>query len=149
MNILALDAANFCGYAHSNGVSGVWEYKKKKTDSPGAKWLMFIARLRAFLKQHPTDKIVYEQAHHRGGAATHSGHGYIACIEYVASSKGITVGSAHSATIKKHATGSGRASKDQMMEACIEKLGITPMDDNEADALWILNLAISEEEGED
>jgi len=144
MNVLALDAANKCGYAHTNGISGVWRYNKKKTDHPGTKWLVFMARLRDMLQNCPTDKIVYEQPHNRGGAATHSGHGYITCIEYVASGLGIEVDSVHSATIKKHATGSGRASKEDMIKACQEKLGVEPMDDNEADALWLLQVAVSE-----
>ena len=48
---------------------------------------------------------------------------------------------AFSATeIKKHATGKGNASKPMMIEAARNKLGYTGADDNEADALWILDL---------
>lgn len=141
MNILALDASNKCGFAHTNGESGVWEYKKKKTDSPGAKWIVFMARLRDMLRKNPTDLVAYEQPHNRGGAATHSGHGYVTCIEYVCSGLGVQVESYHSATIKKHATGKGKASKQEMVDACRDRLGIEPQDDNEADALWIRELA--------
>ena len=43
-------------------------------------------------------------------------------------------------TIKKHATGSGRASKMEMMAAA-RKRGWVPKTDHEADALWILDYA--------
>ncbi len=44
------------------------------------------------------------------------------------------------ADIKIHATGKGNAKKDDMMAAARER-GWTFKDDNEADALWILDLA--------
>ena len=43
--------------------------------------------------------------------------------------------------MKKFATGKGNADKGQMIEACQEKLNIQTNDDNEADALWILEWA--------
>jgi len=44
-------------------------------------------------------------------------------------------------TIKKHATGKGNASKEGMVVAAIEN-GWQPKDDNEADALWLLDLVL-------
>ena len=43
-------------------------------------------------------------------------------------------------TLKKHATGSGRAKKPEMIKAARAR-GWNPKDDNEADALWLLDLA--------
>ncbi|MGI9295976.1 MAG: hypothetical protein ACR2PS_18490 [Pseudomonadales bacterium] len=43
-------------------------------------------------------------------------------------------------TLKKHTTGSGKASKKQMVEAVV-KWGLAPADDNEADALALLDYA--------
>ena len=42
--------------------------------------------------------------------------------------------------IKKHATGKGNANKQAMIEAAQEKWERPMVDDNEADALWILDL---------
>jgi len=42
--------------------------------------------------------------------------------------------------IKKFATGKGNSGKPAMIAAAQEKLGYTGEDDNEADALWILEL---------
>ncbi|SFM91671.1 hypothetical protein SAMN05421863_106912 [Nitrosomonas communis] len=50
--------------------------------------------------------------------------------------QGVPVG-----TIKKHATGKGNASKDEMI-ASVRELGHAPIDDNEADALALLHWAL-------
>lgn len=54
--------------------------------------------------------------------------------------EGIPVG-----TIKKHATGKGNASKDEMIEA-MKARGHSPADDNEADALALLHYALTQQE---
>lgn len=45
--------------------------------------------------------------------------------------------------IKRHATGKGNANKEAMMEAAAAKFGPVA-DDNQADALWLLDLAKKE-----
>jgi Holliday junction resolvasome RuvABC endonuclease subunit len=47
---------------------------------------------------------------------------------------------AHLQAIKKHATGNGRADKAAMMRAA-QAMGWRPVDDNEADALWLHSYA--------
>lgn len=103
------------------------------------RWIEFRAWLCRLLDVAPADVIVYEQAHHRGGAATHVAHSLISCVETVAAERGIEVTSRHTATIKKHAIGAGRGGKEAMMSAAFE-MGWNPQDDNEADALWLLDL---------
>lgn len=49
---------------------------------------------------------------------------------------------AHLQTIKKHATGNGRAGKEEVTAAAVRRFGPVA-DDNEADALWLLDHAIS------
>ena len=46
------------------------------------------------------------------------------------------------ATIKRHVTGKGNASKDEVVKA-VRARGHAPKDDNEADALALLDWAIS------
>jgi Holliday junction resolvasome RuvABC endonuclease subunit len=45
------------------------------------------------------------------------------------------------ATLKKYATGSGKASKGQVLQAAQKRLGYDGIDDNEADALWLRAIA--------
>lgn len=139
MRLLALDLATKTGWAHSDGASGVQDFSPRRGDSPGMRWLEFKAWLGRLLDSAPADVIAYEQAHHRGGAATHVAHSLISCVEQVAAERGIEVTSRHTATIKKHALGKGRGDKDAMIAAGKER-GWKCADDNECDALWLLDL---------
>jgi crossover junction endodeoxyribonuclease RuvC len=139
MRLLALDLATKTGWAHSYGASGVQDFSPRRGDSPGMRWLEFKAWLCRLLDSSPADVIAYEQAHHRGGAATHVAHSLISCVEQVAAERGIEVTSRHTATIKKHALGRGRGDKLEMIEAAVQR-GWFPKDDNECDALWLLDL---------
>lgn len=143
MNILALDLATKTGWAHSSGASGVQDFAPRRGDSPGMRWIEFRAWLNRLLDSAPTDVIAYEQAHHRGGAATHVAHSLISAVEVIAAERGIEVTNRHTATIKKHALGSGRGDKaDMMIAACRRGWSLT--DDNECDAMWLLDLVRGE-----
>lgn len=144
MNVLALDLATKTGWAHTCGESGMQSFATRRGDSPGMKWIEFRAWLVRLLDLVPVDLIVYEQAHHRGGAATHVAHALISTVEAVAAERGIEVTSRHTATIKKHAVGKGNAGKEEMVEAAEECFGREGevMDDNRADALWLLHLVM-------
>ena len=85
--------------------------------------------------------VFYEQAHHRGGAATEYAVGCVATVQAWCAEHGIEHAAVHSATIKKHATGKGNAGKQEMV-AAMQALGFRPEDDNEADALALLDWAI-------
>jgi len=144
MNILALDLATKTGWAHSDGGSGVQDFKPRRGDSPGMRWVEFTAWLRRLLDACPTDIIAYEQAHHRGGAATHVAHSLIGMVEKVSAERKIELTNRHTATIKKYATGNGRASKEDMMEAARKSFCVDIIDDNHADSLWLLELVVEE-----
>jgi Holliday junction resolvasome RuvABC endonuclease subunit len=87
------------------------------------------------------DVICYEQAHHRGGAATACCVGLVTEIQAFAAEHDIELMPVHTATLKKFSTGSGRASKTDMIEAA-EQRGWNPQDDNEADACMLLEYAL-------
>ena len=146
MNILALDLATRTGWAHTCGESGVQDFSPRRGDSPGMRWLALRAWLNRVLDMVPTDLIVYEQAHHRGGAATHCAHAMIGVVESVAAERKIEVTNRHTSTIKKFAVGKANAPKERMLIAACERWdGV--IDDNHADALWLLALVASEMEG--
>ena len=144
MNILALDLATKTGWAHSGGGSGVQDFAPRRGDSPGMRWVEFQAWLRRILDSCPTDVIAYEQAHHRGGAATHVAHSLIGIVEKVAAERKIELTNRHSKTIKKYATGNGNASKEKMMEAGRKAFCQDFIDDNECDACWLLELVVED-----
>jgi Holliday junction resolvasome RuvABC endonuclease subunit len=144
VNILALDPATHCGWAHSNGLSGTWDLSVKKDESSG----MRLMRLRQKLDE--TDAcagvsiVMFEAA--RGGMPGRLGalvvsseiQGVIKlwCEENHKPYKGVSP-----SEVKKHATGKGNANKKLMMLAATDKWNKEMVDDNEADALWILDFA--------
>jgi hypothetical protein len=145
IRILALDLATKTGWAHSLGPSGVQDFSPRRGDSPGMRWLNFRGWLNRVLDDAPADVIAYEQAHHRGGAATHVAHALISTVEAIAAERNIEVTNRHTSTIKKHAISTGGRGKVEMLEAARAKWGErTIQDDNEADALWLLDLVTNE-----
>jgi Holliday junction resolvasome RuvABC endonuclease subunit len=139
MNILALDLATRTGWAHSCGESGVQDFTARRGESPGMRWLALRAWLNRVLDMAPTDLIAYEQAHHRGGAATHCAHAMIGVVESVAAERHIEITNRHTGTIKKFAVGKGNADKKAVCDAA-EARWSNVIDDNHADALWLLEL---------
>lgn len=94
-------------------------------------------------RRYPAWLFVYEQAHHRGGAATEILVGMTTRIQEFAAEIGAEHVAVHSGTLKKWATGSGRAGKPEMIVAANRwrgyKAELAPItDDNEADAVCLL-----------
>ena len=87
------------------------------------------------------DAIFFEEVHrHLGVDAAHAYGGFLAhvtawCEHHQIPYEGVPVG-----TIKRHATGKGNANKEAMI-AAMQSCGFSPGDDNEADALALLQWA--------
>lgn len=100
------------------------------------KFRRWLSELKAGLDK--VDAVFFEEVRrHVGVDAAHAYGGYLAtltawCEHHQIPYQGVPVG-----TIKKHATGKGNASKDEMIAASIKR-GLTVADDNEADALALL-----------
>ncbi len=146
MKILALDLATTTGWATNalDRVSGTVEFALRRGESPGMRFLRCRAWLNEFwqLIGARLDVLVYEQAHHRGGAATAVCVGLVTTAQSFAAEHDIELMPVHTASLKKWATGKGNASKEMMIEAARVR-GWQPQDDNEADAELLLDYAIS------
>jgi Holliday junction resolvasome RuvABC endonuclease subunit len=146
MKILALDPANACGFAHSDGHYGVWNLTTSGTEHAGRR----LNRLADLIRQAHSDwgfeRIVYEDASFGGiNQNTKAKHNQLAGIIWaVACYLNVPCEAYKPTTIKKFATGSGNAKKPQMIAALKTRLGIETTNDNIADALWILELAKSD-----
>jgi Holliday junction resolvasome RuvABC endonuclease subunit len=138
-SILALDPANLTGWACSNGTSGTWDLNRHGNRLVALKG--FIAAMVAGVGH--IDLIAFEESSfgsvNPNTAAMHNELRGI--IKLCAAERGIECKGFHPTSIKAFATGSGRAKKPQMIAACKRLLGKVPRDDNEADALFILELA--------
>ena len=149
MRILALDIATKCGFAISGSTSGTWDLTTKRDESKGVRLIKLRNLIQQTHENKPLDLVVFEAVrafrHQQAVVCQSELQGVVKAwchdnnIEY----KGYT-----SSEIKKHATGKGNAKKDQMIKAAAEMFEIKIFDDNHADALWILDLAKKQLEGE-
>lgn len=145
--ILALDPAALCGWAHFDGktiTSGTWTLHKGQNEANGMRLLRLKTRLSERLDSG-VDLVVYEyNPFLRGRNAVQRAGEMAGVIKVWCEGLGLNYADYSAAAVKEYATGKKKADKDAMVHACIHKFGIEPTDDNEADAVALLNLAMSE-----
>jgi Holliday junction resolvasome RuvABC endonuclease subunit len=150
MTICALDLATTTGYAslvQGILVSGSYKCRNKAKEPWGSCFLSFKRWLREWLIQEKPEKLYYEEVRRwSSGDAAKAYCGLRAVMLMECEMWGIEVVGVAVGTIKKHATGSGKASKDEMIEAAWRRWGVRTKSHDTADALAILSLAISLEE---
>lgn len=144
MKILAIDPATRCGWAHSDGMGGTWDLSIRRDESAG----MRLLRLRGKLKEiHQTlgiEVLAFEAA--RNAAPKMQGALVIqaqlqAVIVTFCEDNQIQYRGFSPTEVKKHATGKGNASKEEMIHFAKQKWPLIQIaDDNHADALHILSL---------
>jgi len=141
LRILAIDPATHCGYAVSRKLYGVWDLTPKRDESIGMRLIRFRAKMNEVIESEKINVVVFERpgGQHAGAVIVQSeiqGQIKVICedhnIEYRAYS---------SQEMKKYATGKGNSGKPAMIAAAKERLGYKGNNDNEADALWLLEIA--------
>lgn len=146
--LLALDLGTRTGWAvlppSGQIASGVHEFRPGRFEGAGMAFLRFERFLAdAANASGPFDAVVFEEVRaHRGMIAAQVYGGFLAhltawCERTSTPYLGVPV-----ATIKRHATGKGNAGKADVIKA-VRARGFGPKDDNEADALALLDFAIS------
>lgn len=144
MKILAIDPGTHCGWAlYADGVtaSGVWNLRGGRFEGGG----MRFVRLQQYLEAiGPVDQVYFEEVRrHLGTDAAHIYGGIIAVLAAHCEHRGIPYAGIPVGTVKKRATGKGNADKDAMLAAARARWPEqTVLDDNQADALWILETAM-------
>jgi Holliday junction resolvasome RuvABC endonuclease subunit len=140
MNALALDLGTQTGYAIlKDGQITIGTKKLRRgKEASGVRALDFYRWLNQTIQEYSIGQVYFERVYaHSGSEAAHL-YGYFmytlaaVCEELHVKCTGIPV-----TTIKKYATGSGRATKGEMMDFA-KRRGFNPVDDNSADALAIL-----------
>jgi Holliday junction resolvasome RuvABC endonuclease subunit len=141
--ILALDPGLLTGYAVRMGsaiMSGVWDLHGTRFEGAGMRFL----RLRSHLESvEGISAIYFEEVHrHLGTAAAHCYGGMVATIMAFCEDKKIPYSGVPVQTVKKHATGKGNANKDRMVVSARMRWPDQFVEnDDQADALWILDYA--------
>ena len=151
--LLALDLGTTTGWAmrSADGVvtSGAATFKPGRYDGGGMRYLRFRGWLEELRRcAGDIQSIHFEEVRrHAGVDAAHIYGGFLAtltgwCEHRVIPYQGVPVG-----TIKKFITGKGNADKQAVIDAVRAK-GFTPADDNEADAIALLLLAMESKGGQ-
>lgn len=152
--VLALDLGTKLGWAvrarDGKVMHGTQVFTPRASWAPGQKWQRFRSWLSTTITEHNITQIAFEDVKRHGPGqvlAAHAYGGFRAMLEMVADQHRVTLVPFGVGQIKKHWTGSGVAKKDEMvMQAKVR--GFRVVDDNNADALAILHLAIASEKGE-
>lgn len=140
MKVLGIDQATHTGYAVVDSGSLVDSGTQVFKGHVGKRISEFTAWLKLKIQTELPDLVVYERPHFRGYAATLSGVGLIASILAVCYELGVRAVDVHTATLKKFATGYGKASKSEMTGAANRAEGLslnTKENNDEADAIHL------------
>jgi len=151
VTVLALDLGNRTGWAlrrRDGRVSlGTEDFNPRDGWHPGQRFSRFRAWLLRTINDNNVNQIAYErvvQGPHQSGRAGDIYGAFWGHMLVCAEAHNIVPIPAHTMTVKKHFTGSGRAKKADVI-ARVKELGFTPDSDNAADALAILSWAVAQE----
>ena len=143
MTLLALDLGTKCGWAMSTNIqvqSGTEEFSRKG-DSEGMRYVRFEAWLNGLLVSWPDLIVQYERPIRFPGRPVGYGEKFSAILMKWCAEKGVECGAISPTEIKKHASGSGRCKKTEMIGLAQARWpALNIKDDNEADAVWLLSL---------
>lgn len=144
--ILALDLGTTTGWALRDRTgritSGSQSFKPQRFEGGGMRYLRFGRWISEIQTSVSELQFLYfeEVRRHASTDAAHAYGGFLATLTAWCEHHGIPYQGVPVGTIKKHVTGKGNASKDEMMVA-MRARGYQPADD-EADALALLHWAI-------
>ena len=150
MTKLALDLGTTTGFAYSSArgciFSGAWDFKPKKYENRGMRFIRFHNELDTLHKQSPITMLWFEAVRrHLGTDAAHIYGGLLAKVEEWCEINGVPYEGVAVATIKKFWTGKGNANKEAMVAEAVRR-GYEPDTDDEADAIALLVLKCPEAE---
>lgn len=136
--ILSLDIASQTGY-YAVHESGAWNFYESKARNDNKQHKAFRDTLIDFITKHGIKQVVAEDV---------NVNNHFIDMRKLSEFRGILLEVCDELSlpepvflnvmsIKKYATGNGRATKLDMINACVEKYGYRPRTDDEADAFWV------------
>jgi Holliday junction resolvasome RuvABC endonuclease subunit len=141
MNILGLDPAVKCGFAHTNGKRGVWNLGSGRPIE--VQHVELERLLTKAIAEWGCELLAVEYSSfgsmQPGIQAMHNER--LGIIRMIAHKHNAGLVTFSPMTIKAFATGNGHAKKPQMIAACRRLLDLNVVSEDEADAIWIRELA--------
>lgn len=141
--LLALDIATLTGWCVCSQ-SGVWDLSTDGEESKGLRHYRFYQRLKEIAATTELKFVVYELPAIQGKFPNFVAVELMGVLKMFCAVNGMKFKGYPPATLKKWATGSGKAKKPEMVEAAKTRYGVIPKDDNEADALHLYHMAIED-----
>ena len=150
---LCLDLATTTGWAMASlnpsgkiqMQSGVQSFAiNARIEGAGMRYLRFQRWMDEMHRMITIERLAFEEVKQRAAsvAAGHMYGGFMATLTSWCEANGVPYEGIPVQTIKKHATGKGNASKEEVIKA-IRAKGHAPKDDNEADALALLHYLLT------
>ena len=141
MKILGIDPGTTAGWCTGADTNGIWKCAAKPYESVSMRLIKFRSSMKEVVEAEEIELIVYEKPGGRNytGVKAHANfEGIIQefALDHKLEYKGYSAGE-----IKRFATGKGNCGKPAMIQACKDRLNITPLDDNHADAIFLYLLA--------
>lgn len=141
LKILALDIATTTGWA-TNTTSGTWNLKPNRGESEGMRVVRFKSKVRELIALESVKLVAYERPAGFHKASIMVASEMVGVLKDLCIEVGVELACYSATQIKQHATGKGNANKDAMIKAATAQWqNIQIIDDNHADALWLLSLA--------
>jgi len=149
-SVLAIDLGTKSGWAARDKTgaisSGSYNCKPSSSVNHGQKYIAFANFYQEKISQLKPSVVYFEQVcRHAGYMAAHAYGAYLGITQMVCSHSGIICVGLGVTEIKRAMTGKGNAKKEEIIQVARD-LGFDPADDNEADALAILRLALFKED---
>lgn len=142
IKMLALDVATTTGWC-TNSASGIWNLTPKKDESGGMRLIRFRAKLREICESEQIKLIVFEQLATYGKFPNFVAGEMQGILKIFCEENKIDYKSFAPTAIKKFATGSGVAKKEEMVAAA-KKYKPSVESNDEADAIILYRLAIDD-----
>lgn len=142
MKYLALDLASKTGWAITAKISGVWDFRVKREEDPARRLVKLYRSMSKLFVTEGFDRVVIERPNLYGTGQRMQG-AFVGIemsgvVRLWCGQRNIPVESVVSSQIKKFATGRGNAKKPDMVARARKVWGEVVIDDNHADALWLM-----------
>jgi Holliday junction resolvasome RuvABC endonuclease subunit len=142
MKVLSLDIGTNTGWKTPTS-SGVWNLKPNRGESEGMRVVRFKSKVRELINLEGITLVSYERPAGMHKSSIMVASEMVGVLKDLCIELGVELACYSASEIKKFATGRGNAKKEEMIEEA-KKLGYNPNDDNEADAIHLYMLTISD-----
>lgn len=148
MTLLALDLGTTTGWALNMGktmYSGTMSFQPKRFEGGGMRFLRFRRWLDEMLKAYKLTELVFEEVRaHSGVDAAHCYGGFLATLSCWCEDNNVPFSAVPVQAIKTYATGKGNANKAAVLTAVRKRWDNTVTDDNQADAIALLQFKLND-----